>query len=229
MRFYSKGITVGLIAAALVGGAVTHAKAATVNDTGVTEPRALVYNYFYGPQVRSLLRDNQHVLCDACPRFASLSPYAEEAKIKDVAKNDPPLIPFVAPVPSDVGDGLAQKASSVQAGQSEIEGYVAYFGFDRHVLSRGERKSVESYLDNFKAAGGDTVRVEGHTCDIGPRAYNQKLSELRAKAVARIATEKGFEVSGVSGFGETQPVSTVRAKNRIAVIFVKEGVLKHEN
>jgi outer membrane protein OmpA-like peptidoglycan-associated protein len=65
------------------------------------------------------------------------------------------------------------------------------------------------------------ILVEGHTDSTGTDAYNQKLSEERADAVASYA--KGLGVKGsrftTTGYGETQPVASNataegRQKNR---------------
>ena len=65
------------------------------------------------------------------------------------------------------------------------------------------------------------VRVEGHTDWIGSDAYNQKLSENRARAVRDYLIQKGVEPSRLEavGYGESRPVAdnnTVqgRARNR---------------
>ncbi len=68
------------------------------------------------------------------------------------------------------------------------------------------------------------VRVElnGHTDSIGSDAYNQSLSERRAQIVHDYLTSHGVnssQISGVKGFGESNPIDTNdtkegRARNR---------------
>ena len=65
------------------------------------------------------------------------------------------------------------------------------------------------------------VQVEGHTDDIGGEAYNQRLSESRAKAVVAYLVSKGISADRLTavGYGESRPIadnSTAegRAKNR---------------
>ncbi len=66
------------------------------------------------------------------------------------------------------------------------------------------------------------VELDGHTDSIGSDAYNQKLSERRAQIVDDYLTSHGVpasQISGVKGFGETQPIDTNstkegRARNR---------------
>lgn len=66
------------------------------------------------------------------------------------------------------------------------------------------------------------VRVEGHTDSVGSDAYNMGLSDRRAQIVNDYLLSHGVsasQISGVQGFGESQPVDTNdtkegRARNR---------------
>jgi len=66
------------------------------------------------------------------------------------------------------------------------------------------------------------VEVAGHTDSVGTDAYNQKLSERRAKTVYDYLTNNGVSASrllGPVGYGESRPIDTNdtaegRAKNR---------------
>ena len=61
------------------------------------------------------------------------------------------------------------------------------------------------------------VEVAGHTCDLGPAEYNQRLSERRAQAVADYLVEQGIDRGRlvVRGFGENQPrVPNISEENR---------------
>ncbi len=65
------------------------------------------------------------------------------------------------------------------------------------------------------------IRVEGHTDNVGPAAYNKDLSERRASSVVRYLVEKGVARQRLvpAGFGFERPVASNatalgRAKNR---------------
>ena len=66
------------------------------------------------------------------------------------------------------------------------------------------------------------VEVAGHTDSVGTAAYNQGLSERRAKAVYDYLTSNGIDSSrlaGPVGYGLTRPIDTNetkegRARNR---------------
>ncbi|MEA3243858.1 MAG: OmpA family protein, partial [Pseudomonadota bacterium] len=75
------------------------------------------------------------------------------------------------------------------------------------------------------------MNVIGHTDSRGAEAYNQKLSERRAQAVADYFASEGQvprETMRVSGMGESEPIAdngteTGRDQNRRVVI----EIIKH--
>lgn len=76
-----------------------------------------------------------------------------------------------------------------------------------------------------------TVRVEGHTDDTGTAAYNQKLSERRARRVAEELIKAGMDAGLVStrGWGNTKPLPMASGQNarkenrRVAIIIPAVG------
>lgn len=56
--------------------------------------------------------------------------------------------------------------------------------------------------------GINRLRVEGHTDNVGPAAFNQTLSLRRAEAVAQALVSQGLPVEGmeVRGWGKDRPV-----------------------
>lgn len=97
-----------------------------------------------------------------------------------------------------------------------------HFEFDRSVIrsiSFPILDDVASLLQRNPQIG--KVRVEGHTDWIGSDAYNQRLSEARAKSVRNYLIQKGIEPARLEavGYGESKPIAdnnTVqgRARNR---------------
>jgi OOP family OmpA-OmpF porin len=59
------------------------------------------------------------------------------------------------------------------------------------------------------------VVIEGHTCNIGTDAYNQKLSERRAQSVHDYLVRNGVSSTKLStvGRGETQPMADNKTKS----------------
>jgi outer membrane protein OmpA-like peptidoglycan-associated protein len=104
------------------------------------------------------------------------------------------------------------------------------FDFDKD----GIRSDAGVILD--EAAGmltgahmGARVRIEGHADATGPDAYNQGLSERRAKSVRDYLVSHGVEASRLTtvGYGESRPIASNdtregRALNRRVELQVEE-------
>lgn len=95
------------------------------------------------------------------------------------------------------------------------------FDFDKCTL----RSDAIAILDEaVRVLNGNQIRVEvaGHTDAVGSDAYNQTLSECRAKVVADYLLAQGVanaEISAVNGYGESKPIDSNdtaegRARNR---------------
>lgn len=111
------------------------------------------------------------------------------------------------------------------------------FGFDSADLTaadKGELDAVNQQIEAFRPLLRQNVahmNVIGHTDSRGAEAYNQKLSERRAQAVADYFASEGQvppETMRVSGMGESEPIAdngteTGRDQNRRVVI----EIIKH--
>lgn len=84
------------------------------------------------------------------------------------------------------------------------------FETDSFALSSEAKAKVAEVVALLKAYPQAVVSVTGHTDARGSVAYNQKLSEERAQAVAKEMTAKGIAASRitVSGKGESQPIAS---------------------
>ena len=88
---------------------------------------------------------------------------------------------------------------------------------------------IQKVADFMKQNPGYSVVLEGHTDARGTDAYNQKLSDKRAKAVAKALADLGIASAKISteAYGESKPVATNdteagRAENRrVDAIFKK--------
>ena len=99
-----------------------------------------------------------------------------------------------------------------------------FFGFDSDNLSAASKREIALVYNSQKNAKGLTI--VGHTDSKGPAAYNQKLSEKRAKQVEEYIYSLGFtgEIKSI-GMGESQPIATNetekgRSKNRRSEITI---------
>lgn len=77
-------------------------------------------------------------------------------------------------------------------------------------LQPDAKKSVQELAQILKDDPETNILIEGHTDSDGTDAYNQKLSERRAQAVASYAASIGVSTSRFQtvGYGESQPVAS---------------------
>lgn len=142
------------------------------------------------------------------------------SKPASVAKSEPIVEPVPAPAPVPVAE---EKVVIVVAAEPKIEEKVrvaaaepkiiilafedVHFDFDQSTLKPEAqvilKRNIQLLKDNPKAK----VRVAGYTSASGTEAYNQKLSERRAKAVQEFLISEGVSSQALStiGYGETDP------------------------
>jgi outer membrane protein OmpA-like peptidoglycan-associated protein len=101
----------------------------------------------------------------------------------------------------------------------------AFFATASANLTTEGRRELKAF---FTTSDAFSYSVAGHTDSRGSEAYNQTLSEARAKAVADVARSVGAVVESQAGFGETQPVASNdtaegMALNRRVEVFCKKG------
>ena len=119
---------------------------------------------------------------------------------------------------------------AVQEQPVEIEPISALALFDNNssVLRKEALAELDKVVDWFAAHPEAAADIEGHTDNTASAAYNQALSERRAKAVLDYLVSKGVDASRLAcrGFGFSQPVATNdtpegRQQNRRVEIKVK--------
>jgi len=95
------------------------------------------------------------------------------------------------------------------------------FDFDKASIRRDAGDTLDEAANILRDQPDVDVSVDGHTDDVGSDAYNQKLSERRAKSVVLYLVQHGVSASRLhaQGFGESRPVATNatddgRAQNR---------------
>lgn len=85
------------------------------------------------------------------------------------------------------------------------------FDFDKAVIKPEFTKELDkaaAFINKYDAV--NRINLDGHTCNMGPEAYNQSLSERRAKAVANaLVNFYGIDqkILFPRGFGESRPIS----------------------
>ncbi len=95
------------------------------------------------------------------------------------------------------------------------------FGFDQSDLSGDAKTNLDKLVVVLNNYPDTDIEIQGHTDNKGSDAYNQTLSEQRARSVSRYLT--GENINGtrirIKGFGETMPkysndTEDGRAQNR---------------
>ena len=104
------------------------------------------------------------------------------------------------------------------------------FAFDSTQITAGDASKLAPFEERLNAYPDATITVVGHTDSTGPEAYNQKLSQERAEAVAkelRAHLNVGEDRVLSEGRGELDPVASNdtaegRSENRRVDIIVPE-------
>jgi OOP family OmpA-OmpF porin len=99
--------------------------------------------------------------------------------------------------------------------------YGVLFDFNKSTLQPASDAVLQQVADLLAKDKTLKVEVQGHTDNVGGDAYNQTLSEARARAVADWLTKRGVTAARLSarGYGKTKPVADNnndegRARNR---------------
>jgi outer membrane protein OmpA-like peptidoglycan-associated protein len=89
-----------------------------------------------------------------------------------------------------------------------------FFDFDKASLRSESFSELNRIVALMAERKSMTVEISGYTDNLGPDAYNMKLSERRAKSVSNYLVEKGVDSSRITTtwFGETKPVDTTNTK-----------------
>jgi outer membrane protein OmpA-like peptidoglycan-associated protein len=107
------------------------------------------------------------------------------------------------------------------------------FDFDRANVRREFMPRIRDLAHTLLSSPAIYVDIVGHADAIGPDAYNQELSELRALSVSAALSDYGVPRGRVatSGLGEFSPVATNatewgRARNRRVEIRLTAGACR---
>jgi flagellar motor protein MotB len=99
--------------------------------------------------------------------------------------------------------------------------YGVLFDFNKSTLQPASDAALQPAANLMAANKTLKVEVQGHTDNVGNDAYNQTLSEARAKSVVTWLTQHGVAADRLTakGYGKTKPVADNgsdegRAKNR---------------
>lgn len=109
--------------------------------------------------------------------------------------------------PSNAAGGCqAVKTPSLGCG-SVVHGI--QFDFDSAIVRADSAPVLDALHAGLTAERSPNIRIEGHTSSEGDAAYNQRLSEQRARAVIDALVQRGSarERLAAEGAGETRPIA----------------------
>lgn len=119
------------------------------------------------------------------------------------------------PVPYSVGDSIILND--------------LFFEFDKSVLLQQSYHTLKQLLDLLDRHPAMRIEVQGHTDNRGAPAYNQRLSERRAKAVVDYLVGKGISPRRLQykGYGDSRPVADNhtdegRSRNRRVMFIIRD-------
>ena len=107
-----------------------------------------------------------------------------------------PMAPAAAPAPAPAAaPGVART-------------YLVFFDWDRADLTARAREIIKEAATNAQRANVTRIEVAGHADRSGDAAYNQRLSQRRAEAVAAQLVRDGVARGAISvqAFGESRPL-----------------------
>ena len=109
---------------------------------------------------------------------------------------------------SSSSDSAVTYSSDGQTTVASLSGDVT-FDVDSSALTDRAKQVLDEIVNRWNGKPPATVTVVGHTDSVADDAYNQTLSEQRAKAVADYLTSKvpSLNVQS-SGKGESEPVAS---------------------
>jgi len=109
------------------------------------------------------------------------------------------------------------------------------FEFNKAVLLSMNRELLSRIAGILLTSKGYSIKVHGHTDDVGSDAYNQELSEKRAQAVRDYLVQAGIspEIITTKGYGKSKPLLAAktpdaRAKNRRVEVEIVDTILNFD-
>lgn len=115
-----------------------------------------------------------------------------------------------------VSMGVSSECAEYLFSRSSLKGYKqgnvlarVFFDFDKYNLSKDSRYILQSIADKLKLKPSD-LTLEGHTDNIGTRAYNFTLGLKRSEAVKAYLVQKGVHEDNLVSLskGENRPVAS---------------------
>jgi len=82
--------------------------------------------------------------------------------------------------------------------------FVVYFGFNRTNLTDRARQTLDEVVGAVQSMGATALSLVGHADTVGSQAYNQGLSERRARRVADALVQRGVPSNSMTLAGRSE-------------------------
>ena len=144
---------------------------------------------------------------------AVVAPKVEES-VAPKAKESPQVV-------HEVTKEESVKSPIIEKGRQPLD---VKFDFGKATIKKYYYKDIDALAKVMKQYPDLSIVIEGHTCNVGPAAYNKILSQRRAYAVKKFIVKKyGIDAKRLTtkGFGLDKPIASNttkegRKKNRRA-------------
>ncbi len=106
----------------------------------------------------------------------------------------------------EINQSLIKEIKEVANNKLVINANPIYFGFDKSNITTAAKKELDKIVKIMKENPALNIESASHTDSRGSKAYNQKLSERRAKATVNYIVSKGISRDRITakGYGESQ-------------------------
>jgi outer membrane protein OmpA-like peptidoglycan-associated protein/tetratricopeptide (TPR) repeat protein len=107
------------------------------------------------------------------------------------------------------GESLTVRMAPMEPGaRTELNNI--FFDFDKATLREQSRVELDVLTELLKRKAELEIRLEGHTDNVGTKAYNMDLSRRRAQAVRDYLVAHGIDADRIRtrGYGERKPIAT---------------------
>lgn len=123
--------------------------------------------------------------------------------------SEAPVMEAAEPVPAPVVEEVVTPTVKMQKLNMKLDSSSSFTTASAE-LSAQAKSQISEVVALLKQYPQAVVTVTGHTDSRGSEAYNQKLSEQRAQAVAQEIVAQGIELSRVTaeGKGELEPIAS---------------------
>lgn len=150
--------------------------------------------------------------CGFATTASALSPGRELADFLETVflEKAPPPVVVAPPAPKPVPVPEKKPAPAERIVLRGIN-----FDFDKSDIKPEYVPVLDTAVGILKERPNLKMVIEGHTCNIGTEAYNQGLSERRARSVHKYLVQNGVNPANLSsiGYGELRPMADNRTRS----------------